>query len=217
MTSRSEADSDMGDAQQELLKRVVAGDEDAMTEVVTASMGRLKRRISKRLPHGLRRHTDEDDVAQSVLNSFIGGMRQGDRFRKLNDTNDLWQILGMLTKQKLAKHLRRFQAQKRGAGNVRGDSIFISPDQDSITPGLDGLPDQRVSVADEIIRIEEVDHLLEILEDDKLKKIALLKLQGYEHEEIARDLSISVRSVGRKMNLIRDLWQNRLSALTDES
>ena len=217
MTSRSEFDSDNKDAQQTLLQRAVAGDEDAITNIVNQSMDRLRRSISNRLPAGLRRHTDEDDVAQSVMKSFIRGLRQEGHFKRLNDTNDLWQILGMLTNKKLITHLRRHHAQKRGAGKVRGDSMFQRPDEDSVAPGFESVPDQNIPVVDEFVQIEDLDQLLALLESDVLKNIALLKLEGYEHVEIADRLDISVRSVGRKMQIIRDAWQTRLDDMTNTS
>lgn len=202
-------------SQQNKIEGLLNGDEQAIADVVEQSMNRLKKQISRRLPQGLRRHTDEEDVAQSVMNSFICGVRQGGRFKKLDDTNDLWQILGMLTKQKIAKHVRRYQAQKRGSGNVRGESIFSRPDQDSIAPGLDGVVERFDGALEELVQTEEVDNLLQALENDRLREIAVLKLEQFSHEEIADRLQISVRSVGRKLDVIRDLWRHKIEAPED--
>ena len=188
------------------------GDEQAIAQIVEQSMERLKQRISRRLPPGLRRHTDEDDVAQSVMNSFICGVRDRERFKKLQDTNDLWQILGMLTKQKIAKHVRRNQAQKRGSGSLRGESIFYRPDQEGLAPGLDGIANQLAGVSEEIVHSEDFDQLLQTLDNDHLREIAVFKLDGFSHEEIAERMQMSVRSVGRKLDVIRDLWRHKIEA-----
>jgi DNA-directed RNA polymerase specialized sigma24 family protein len=44
------------------------------------------------------------------------------------------------------------------------------------------------------------------LGDDTLRQVALLKLEGYENAEIAARLNCALRTVERKLNLIRALW-----------
>ena len=48
--------------------------------------------------------------------------------------------------------------------------------------------------------------LLRSLADDTLRQVALMKMEGYTHEEIADRLGCSLRSVGRKLELIRRTW-----------
>ena len=72
-------------------------------------------------------------------------------------------------------------------------------------------------MVDEFVQIEDLDQLLALLDRDVLKNVALLKLEGYEHVEIADRLDISVRSVGRKIQIIRDAWQTRLDDMTNTS
>ncbi|HEX8202555.1 MAG TPA: ECF-type sigma factor, partial [Isosphaeraceae bacterium] len=48
--------------------------------------------------------------------------------------------------------------------------------------------------------------LLDSLGDDLLRQIALWKLVGHTHDEIARKLGCSLAKVGRKVDLIRDQW-----------
>ena len=51
-----------------------------------------------------------------------------------------------------------------------------------------------------------VREMLDGLGDDLLKKIAMSKLEGYTNTEIAAQQSIALRSVERKLQLIRDKW-----------
>lgn len=54
---------------------------------------------------------------------------------------------------------------------------------------------------------EEFQLLLGRLADDRLREIALLKLEGHTHEEISARLECSVRSVNRRLTLIRRTWE----------
>jgi len=48
--------------------------------------------------------------------------------------------------------------------------------------------------------------LLSSLRDDGLRSIAVLKLEGYSNPEIAVKLDSSLRSIERKLALIRQQW-----------
>jgi len=57
---------------------------------------------------------------------------------------------------------------------------------------------------------EENSRLLDKLRDDVLRQIALLRLSGHTNEEIAEETGISLRSVERKLGLIRTAWSREL-------
>ncbi len=59
-------------------------------------------------------------------------------------------------------------------------------------------------------------HLLESLRDATLQQLAQLKLQGYSNTEIASQVGLSERSVERKLQLIRKVWEQK-SADRDSS
>jgi RNA polymerase sigma factor (sigma-70 family) len=54
---------------------------------------------------------------------------------------------------------------------------------------------------------EECERLLERLEDPELEALATAKLEGYTNEEIAQRLGCSVRTIERRLRLIRKKWQ----------
>ncbi len=54
---------------------------------------------------------------------------------------------------------------------------------------------------------DEFQILLGRLSDDRLREIALLKLEGHTHEEISARLACSIRSVNRRLTLIRRTWE----------
>jgi DNA-directed RNA polymerase specialized sigma24 family protein len=54
---------------------------------------------------------------------------------------------------------------------------------------------------------EECRRLLGRLEDAALQSLALLKMEGYRNEELAAHLGWGLRTVERKLRLIRTLWK----------
>jgi DNA-directed RNA polymerase specialized sigma24 family protein len=52
--------------------------------------------------------------------------------------------------------------------------------------------------------------MLEKLNDDLLRRLAIGKLEGYQNNELADRLGISQRAVERKLNLIRQKWEGEL-------
>ena len=54
---------------------------------------------------------------------------------------------------------------------------------------------------------EDYERLLARLGDETLRTIALSKLEGHTNEEIAAELGTSPRTVDRKLNLIRKIWE----------
>ncbi len=59
---------------------------------------------------------------------------------------------------------------------------------------------------------DEFRALLDRLEDPQLKQIALRKMEGFTNEELAAELNCTVRTIGRRLALIRDLWQGESEA-----
>src|SRR5262245_11080069 len=73
-----------------------------------------------------RRAADEEDVVLSAFDSFCRGAEQG-RFPRLEDRDDLWQMLVMITVRKAAD-LRQHEArQKRGGPG--GETVVYAVDE----------------------------------------------------------------------------------------
>ena len=53
---------------------------------------------------------------------------------------------------------------------------------------------------------DEYRRLFGSLGDESLRVVALMKLEGFSNEEIARSLDCSVRTVERKLDLVRKRW-----------
>lgn len=142
------------------------------------------------------RAADEEDVALSAFHSFYRAASE-QRFPRLANRDDLWQVLVVLTARKAIDQRKYESRQKRADSATKPlDDAAI----DSIV-GADPDPAFAAQVADEFRM------LLERLEDEELRQIALRKLEGFTNEDIAADLGCTVRTVGRRLALIRDLWE----------
>jgi DNA-directed RNA polymerase specialized sigma24 family protein len=187
------------------LARLKQGHSSAATKLWQHYVQRLVRQARRRLGKRTRRVTDEEDVVVSVFDAFLRGV-DDQRFVQLDDRDDLWQILIMLTERKAIAQRRRAMALKRGAGKVRGESVFAAQaDNGSERPGLD-LAAREPTPAFAAEMAEQLQIRLDELQDPLLRDIAIGKLQGYTHEELATRLNVSLRTVERKVRLIRHKW-----------
>ncbi|REJ93543.1 MAG: RNA polymerase subunit sigma-70 [Planctomycetota bacterium] len=163
---------------------------------------------ARRLGNTPRRDADEEDIALSAMMSFYRGAKAG-RFPRLDDREDVWKILLTITVRKVQKRIRHQTTQKRGGGAVRGESVFDRKDSANAARGLADIlgaepTPSLVAAMDEQFRL-----LMEVLDDQQLRDIALLKFQGHSNEEIAATQKCALRTVERKLQLIRARWRDR--------
>lgn len=185
------------------LSRLRTGDARATEVIWQQYFEKLIRLARQRMSSMPRRVADEEDVAISAMNSLFRGAAD-DRFPKLDDRHDLWKLLVTITARKAIRHQRRNMAEKRGGGQVRGESVFFRPDDDQMgleqVLGAEPTPELAASVS------EACTELLRQLDDEKLASIAQLKLEGHTNDEIAEKLSCATRTVERKLERIRSKW-----------
>lgn len=187
------------------LGKLNTSDTRAPDVIWKAYFEKLVRLARGRLGSLPRQVADEEDVALSAMNSFIQGARAG-RFPKLDDRDDLWKLLVTITARKVCAQQRRHFAEKRGGGAVRGESVFL-PGTDDVKPqGIDGVLGEEPTPQFAAQVAEECNHLLDQLDDPLLCDIARMKVEGYTNEEIAEEIGRNVRTVERKLALIRDQW-----------
>lgn len=197
-----------------LLDQVRDGDDAAIARLWEDYFQRLVRLASNRLPINLRRSGDEEDIALSAFNSFIAGIRK-DRFPDLSGNDNLWGLLITLTSRKVHAHLRHETRQKRGGGNVRGESVFVDPSGDSRSGGIGGVTGESMT-ADLRLELEEAcNGLLDQLPDEQLRQIAVLRMDGFLVDDIADRLELSKRAVERRLQLIRKTWSEAAAQASD--
>jgi len=152
-----------------------------------------------------RRAADEEDVVQSAFHSFFQGVAAG-RFPRLDDRDNLWRLLVVITARKALDHLTREHAKRRGGGRVHGESRMdtVGPERDEAAIeqviGEEPTPEFAAQVAEEYRR------LLDALGDETLRRVAVWKMEGLTTDEIAGRLDCSHRTVARKLEAIRVIW-----------
>jgi DNA-directed RNA polymerase specialized sigma24 family protein len=183
-----------------------AGNQEGAQRLWEDYFQRLVRLARTRLQGIPRRAADEEDVALSAFDSFCRAAVQG-RFPRLADRDDLWRLLVTLTERKATRVRRHEGRQKRGGGAVLDELALAGGSSSMAVPGIDQFagreptPEFAACVADEYAR------LLERLTSTELRTIAQWKLEGYTTEEMAARLGRAPRTVERKLQLIRTLWE----------
>ena len=201
-----ESDSIEGESTAPDVRGLKHGDPAAIERLWADYFQRLVGLARTVLPKEGRRAADEEDVALSAFHSLCKGAAAG-QFPKLDDRDDLWRLLVVITLRKARRSLRRGQAQKRGGGHVKGESVLIAAGDKDAPSGLQEMLGQGPTPAFAAEVAEECERLLEKLGDNQLRSIAIMKMDGYTVTEIAQELSCGRRSVERGLQLIRAKWR----------
>ena len=162
----------------------------------------LARKKLRALPH----REAAEDVALSAFDSFCRGAEQG-RFPQLEDRNNLWHLLMVITARKAAR-LARDEARQRHGATVLGEAALEclfgeGSDERALEQvlGSEPTPELAAQVAEECRR------LLTGLGDRNLEAVAVCKMEGHTNAEIAAQLGYVPRTVERKLHLIRSIWK----------
>lgn len=145
---------------------------------------------------------DEEDVAVTAFAALLSGIRD-DRFAQLHDRDDLWQLLIMLTERKAVSQRRAEWAQRRGGAGPK-------PELPSDVEAPEPTPEMAAELA------EEFEQRLAELPDDVEREIAIRRMQGFSNAEIAEALGVGLRTVERKLGLIRRTWKSCIDQTDDQ-
>jgi DNA-directed RNA polymerase specialized sigma24 family protein len=189
------------------LGQLRTGDAAAAQQLWQRYFQRLVQLARHRIRGGGARGADEEDIALSAFASFCGHVERG-RWPQLQDRDDLWRLLVVLTARKASHLLRDERRLKRGGAGTptasgAGDGVAVDLDQ---LVSREPSPAFAAQVADECRR------LLQSLGDPALESVALRKMEGYTVEEIGEQLGYAPRSVKRKLRLIRDRWEKEMAS-----
>lgn len=170
---------------------------------------RLKTLADRRLGTRLRRVVDGEDVALSALDDFFSKMQQDGAFPELTNRKSLWPLLAKIASYKAINEYKKATTQKRGGGEVRGESVFGSPESIFGERGIECVERELTpEYADELfLGFQE---LLDELKknNESFFKVAVLKLKGYSTAEIAKQLGYkNSKTPERIINQIRVIWK----------
>jgi DNA-directed RNA polymerase specialized sigma24 family protein len=163
--------------------------------------------LARKKLQGQRLHTaDEEDVALSAFDSFCRGAEKG-RFPDLDDRDNLWRLLMVLTGRK-ALHLLRDEARQKRRGPA---PVTPRPDRETEEAILEQVAGREPTPAFAAQVAEEYQRLLSRLGDHELESVAVWKMEGYTNDEIAAKLDCAPRTIERKLRIIRGIWQTEVT------
>ena len=172
-----------------------AGNRGAAQPLYDRYMERLVRLTREHLQGIPRRAADEEDVALSVFKSAYLRIERGE-FEWLQDGGDLWRVLLCLAACKAAELAKHERAKRR---DHRMTVEGLDKDAASILA--------REPTAEFAAQYaEEVQRRLASLADPVLRRIAIMRMDGFKIAEIARELGVVRSTVDRKLEAIRGLW-----------
>lgn len=183
------------------IHRIPEGDPEAAQQLWEKYFQKLVAVARSRMQDLPRRVVDEEDLALSAFDSYCRGAEQG-RFPRLEDRHNLWSLLVTITARKVLNLKRDAQRQKRSGAIRQADNPQERVELEKVL-GHEPDPDFAVEAT------EECQRLLELLKKQELKDVALWKMEGFTNQEIAEKLCCSPRTVERKLELIRDIWERQ--------
>jgi DNA-directed RNA polymerase specialized sigma24 family protein len=183
-----------------MIQALKQGDRDAAQVLWNRYFQRLVGLAQTRLRGVKRPLADEEDVALSALDSFYRGAARG-RFPQLADRDELWQLLVVITVRKVYDLVRHEGRPSRGGGRLQTLSDLVDAGAGELL-GNEPTPELAAQVAEECTR------LLDRLGNDTLRSVALWKMEGHTNEEIAAKLGCVRFTVDRKLQNIRQIWND---------
>jgi RNA polymerase sigma factor (sigma-70 family) len=182
----------------QLLARCAAGDSLAEAQLFERYVVRLTMLARARLSHRLAARVDPEDIVLSAYRSFFFAARDN-RF-VLEQSGDLWRLLVKITLAKLYDRAAEHQAARR---DVKRE--VNAPPTDEAGDWLAAIS-RDPSPAEVALAVDELEHLLSSL-PALARQVVELRLQGYQQDEIAKQLGCAERTVRRWLTRAREVLQ----------
>jgi RNA polymerase sigma factor (sigma-70 family) len=166
---------------------------------------RLVALARQKLRAARRRAADEEDVVQSAFHSFFEGVARG-RFPQLNDRDNLWRLLVVITARKALDQLAHEHSLRQGGGALQGESRIYPVGAEWDTAAIEQVVGEEPTPEFAAQVAEQYQRLLDLLGDESLQRVAVWKMEGLTNDEVAARLDCSRRTVARKLETIRIIW-----------
>lgn len=178
------------------------GDEESVRRIWDSFFHRMIAIARHRMRTARRTACDEEDIVVSAFKSFCAGVQRG-KFPRLQDRDDLWRLLLVITARKVADQI---QFQQRDKRDVRSELSSNELTHSSLHGQHEWFVSREPSPEFAAECSDQLRALLEQLQLEDLKRIALLKMEGYTNQDIARELDRSLATIERKLKTIREIW-----------
>jgi len=183
------------------IERVRQGDSDAFEVIYHHCSGRVQNLCRYRLRWMDRCIHLEEDMASEIMTSIWKSLR--DPRTSWVTSDELWHAIHRLVLQQCIDRAR-YNTRKKRRTVLELPVLF------------DELYGHRVW-ANGVAEVDTEDllkALLEKLPDNELLEFVVLKLRGLTNDEIADQWRVTVRTVQRKMDAVRQLFDDRVMATT---
>ncbi len=182
-------------ADDQLIERCRAGDQDAARVLFDSYVERLlplaRRRISQRLAS----RVDAEDIVQSVFRTFFARLKD-DQF-EISNQDDLFRLLVRITVHKTLRQIAHHRAAKRNPGQETGQSDSA---HEQLLQLLTSEPTPEATVS----FLDQLEHFMQQMSEGD-RKILELRMEGYSTDEIAQKTGSYDRKIRRVLERIRDL------------
>ena len=184
-----------------LISKLRSGDEEAARQLWDRFFAQLITLTRSRLQNSSRAMSDEEDIVLSAMKSFCIGLRNG-RFPELSNRESLWRLLLTITLRKIADKQNYDRRSKRDVEKQQLNSSLDADRNADVNEFISREPNPEIAAE----CAEQISRLLESLENEDLKKVAIMKMEGYTNIEVANDIKCSLTSIERKLRTIRSIW-----------
>ena len=147
---------------------------------------------------------DEQDIACSAIRSFFRGLDRDGASPLREDDFDYWPLLATIAARKCVDMLVYLKAKKRDIAKMTAAELDeIARDE----PGPGSVAEQQ----------EGRRRLLDLLKDDRARRIAEWKMERFTNREIAEKLETTERTVEREIKAIKTVWEKHVKQVWDEA
>ena len=164
---------------------------------------RMQGVADQELGNTVRTVSDEEDVVAKAFAAFLRRTDQG-AYAAMENRDDLWRLLAKITRTYAWQQNRFFRRlRRRMSRNYSIDENHLLRQLASKSP-----PAELVASCEETLR-----RLLEKLNDQELQEVALARMRGLNNREIAQQQGRSVRTIERRLRLIKEVWLSEFDSL----
>lgn len=172
------------------------GDRHAQSSMWRICHPKLRKVARQLLRPGTRVVADEDDVLVEVMCSVLQRLELG-QYPEVQNRQDLFRLLNAITVRRVISLNRHEARAKRGSSRR-------ALNEDGL---LRNVADPRAMFLEQQ---EELARLLDLLPEDLMRTVAIMRLDGYCVTEIATMTGVSVPTIERRLRSIREIWSARL-------
>ena len=135
---------------------------------------------------------DEEDIAQWVFHSFSRGLLQG-RYGTITNAEAIWYLLARITRRRVIDHLRYEKRVRRSQDHLKREDAFPLSEVAATGPSPEST----------LMAKETFDRIMNTLGDERLCEVAVGKINGLTHVELAQQLQCSTRTIERRLAEVR--------------